>query len=680
MSHPPSSSSALHAADPDPSTSALQPTAVKTNAPAVAPIVSHFKIGMNHKKYLDAHDGKVFCHLPPRVITSPNAPTIPRPFVYEDEPVQCRADGRYGYVLIYQWPQMFCEEYLWGVAYPVRGMYWEMDPLARLWWTPTYADFVPLPDTTLVVSFISQEKRNDLGKVQEVVKNHYTVYKRSKVPEHNPRDQGEQIMLIMRNNYNHLNCFPLTWRDIITAVAEFQCSAMECLAYFNYHQNILPSVQTPAFPYPNYNPYWMGAFTCDPGVTETLFHTGIPVWLIRHEDTVTSSISLLAKVMPREPDVVLSMFTNPIKHFARPFPDQMETWQATLTTAAGTSTAGPSMAGPSSAGPQSGPDHKGKRKQRANQTAPYPPSSNLLTESHLRDRWVEVDHSLLPPKQNGWASALQKASRDEKHVTHQLAPGYRYPEPTVFANVGAPASHKRYLANWLALRPAWFAHITAKPTVLPTPPMWCSFLNSQLGDAASTTKAGIKKTEARVFFANALGDVPDGASTWAGDATVGFCGTTVQIASLADPPLPLVHTILWELAELSFWLDLLALDKALVPQLWEAPTRQAQYSAIFSLEVIGGTWDTPLPQQHEGLFWGVLNNPRALGFADAFRFLLSGWPSAPQGIEEPLLVSTPQNELQKKVNMLMEFYVQTFFFSTGRPPIVSRGYPGSWVV
>lgn len=303
----------------------------------------------------------------------------------------------------------------------------------------------------------------------------------------------------------------------------------------------------------------------------------------------------------------------------------------------------------------------------------------MLTEPQLRDRWVEVDHSLLPPKQNGWAAALQKASRDETRVTHRLPAGYRYPEPTVFANVGAPASRKRYLANWLALRPTWLARIAAEPTVLPTPPMWRMFLNSQPGDTTSTTRAGAKKAEARAFFADALGDVPDGASTWAGDATVGFRGTAVQIASLADPPLPLVHAVLWELAELSFRSDLLALDKALVPQLWDAPIREAQYLAVFSSEVIGGTWDTPLPQQHQGLFWGALSNPRALDFADAFRLLLSAWPSAPRGIEEPLLVTIPQNELQKKVNMLMEFYVQTFFFSTGRPPVVPRGYPGSWV-
>ncbi|KIJ04908.1 hypothetical protein PAXINDRAFT_21807 [Paxillus involutus ATCC 200175] len=420
MSHP-ASTSAAHAAEPEPSTSSLHATAVKTNAPAVAPLPSRFKIGTNHKKYLDAHDGKVFCHIPPRVITSPNTPSIPRPFVYENEPVQCRADSRYGYVNIYQWPQMFCEEYPWGVAYPVKGMYWETDPLARLWWTPTYADFVPLADTTLVVGFLSQEKRNELNKVQDGVKNQYMLYKKSKVPERNPRNQGERIMLIMRNNYNHLDRFPLTWRDIITAVTEFQRSAMECFAYFDYHQMILPSVQTPVFPYPEYNPYWLGAFTCDPGVAETLFRAGVPVWLIRHEDTMTANTSLLAKVVPREPEVVLAMFTNPVKHFARPFPvryvgpsnyerslacrrflrqDQMETWQVTPTNAAGTSTAGPSMAGPSSAGTQSAPNRQAKRKQRANQKAPYPPSSNLLTEPQLRDRWG--GRSLPAPSQAKW--------------------------------------------------------------------------------------------------------------------------------------------------------------------------------------------------------------------------------------------------------------------------------------
>jgi hypothetical protein len=125
----------------------------------------------------------------------------------------------------------------------------------------------------------------------------------------------------------------------------------------------------------------MGAFTCDPSIVETLFRAGIPIWLIRHEDTITANTSLLAKVVPEESDIVLAIFTNSIKHFARPFPahyiwlsnyqhslacrrflrqDQMETCQATPTTAVETSTA-----------IQFGPNHKAKHQQRSNQTAPY---------------------------------------------------------------------------------------------------------------------------------------------------------------------------------------------------------------------------------------------------------------------------------------------------------------------
>ncbi|KIJ21104.1 hypothetical protein PAXINDRAFT_6884 [Paxillus involutus ATCC 200175] len=373
-SHP-ASTSAAHAAEPEPSTSSLHATAVKTNAPR------HSTSALTFQDWNESQEVKVFCHIPPQVITSPNAPSIPRPFVYENKPVQCRADGRYGYVNIYQWPQMFCEEYPWGVVYPVKGMYWETDPLVHLGWMPTYTNFIPLADTTLVVGFLSQEKCNKFNKVQDIVKNRYMLYKKSKVPKRNPRDQGKWIMLIMRNNYNHLNCFPLTWRDIITAVAEFQRSVMECFTYFDYHQMILPSVQTPACPYPEYNPYWLGAFTCDPGVAETLFRAGVPVWLIRHEDTFTRPFPV-HYVGPSNYEHSLACC-----RFLRQ--DQMETWQVTPTNAAGTFTAGPLMAGPSSAGTQSALNRQAKHKQRANQKVSYPPLSNLLTEPQLIDSVTE---------------------------------------------------------------------------------------------------------------------------------------------------------------------------------------------------------------------------------------------------------------------------------------------------
>ncbi|KIJ57974.1 hypothetical protein HYDPIDRAFT_103505, partial [Hydnomerulius pinastri MD-312] len=112
----------------------------------------------------------------------------------------------------------------------------------------------------------------------------------------------------MRHTFNHIERFPLTWCDVVSAVAEFQRASMECLAYFDYYQIILPRLVTPKFPYPEYNPLWMGAFTGDLGVAEKLSRAGVPAWFIRHEDTVTNKTNLLGKVKPHEPDAVLAMF------------------------------------------------------------------------------------------------------------------------------------------------------------------------------------------------------------------------------------------------------------------------------------------------------------------------------------------------------------------------------------
>ncbi|KIJ59574.1 hypothetical protein HYDPIDRAFT_33102 [Hydnomerulius pinastri MD-312] len=182
------------------------------------------------------------------------------------------------------------------------------------------------------------------------------------------------------------------------------------------------------------------------------------------------------------------------------------------------------------------------------------------------------------------------------------------------------------------------------------------------------------------MFGGALGDVPAGASTWAGDRTVGFRGTAVQISSLADPSLPLVRAILWELAELSFRSDLLAVDKAIILQLWDenSAEREATYNAIFPSEVVGGTWDAPLPTSHVGLFIGRFSDPAVIGYANAFQRLMSVWPDAPVWFSEPLVVSMPERDINRKAFGMMLFYVETFFFSTGRPPVVPRQYPGSW--
>ncbi|KAF8833562.1 hypothetical protein BDN67DRAFT_1017405 [Paxillus ammoniavirescens] len=64
----------------------------------------------------DVHDAQALCHLPPLAITSPNVGWVPRPFLFEDKPVQAHADGRFGTVDIYQWLQLYDNQWPWSVA------------------------------------------------------------------------------------------------------------------------------------------------------------------------------------------------------------------------------------------------------------------------------------------------------------------------------------------------------------------------------------------------------------------------------------------------------------------------------------------------------------------------------------------------------------------------------------
>jgi hypothetical protein len=188
-----------------------------------------------------------------------------------------------------------------------------------------------------------------------------------------------------------------------------------------------------------------------------------------------------------------------------------------------------------------------------------------------RDKWVDLQHLLLPPHHPDWANALEKGG---KPLTPRImGAGYLLPEPAVFASVQSPESRKQFFANWLLLCPLWFGHVLADPSMVPpSPKIWRGFLNSKLSanTSASSSMARTIAVQSGVtsFFGGLLPELGD-ASTWAGDNTVTFQNHAITISSLANPPLQVSQAILWELSERSFHFELLTLNKNLVPQVWE---------------------------------------------------------------------------------------------------------------
>ncbi|KAN0101333.1 hypothetical protein V8E55_001317, partial [Tylopilus felleus] len=80
------------------------------------------------------------------VITSPNATWVPRIYLGK-EPIQIHADGHFGYIDPYQWPQYHSVDYPWSVAILSKTYHASPSQISWVWYTPRYDHFVLQKDS-----------------------------------------------------------------------------------------------------------------------------------------------------------------------------------------------------------------------------------------------------------------------------------------------------------------------------------------------------------------------------------------------------------------------------------------------------------------------------------------------------------------------------------------------------
>ncbi|KAF9235688.1 hypothetical protein BU15DRAFT_77713 [Melanogaster broomeanus] len=192
-----------------------------------------------------------------------------------------------------------------------------------------------------------------------------------------------------------------------------------------------------------------------------------------------------------------------------------------------------------------------------------------------RDKWAELDATNMPLAFPQWLAAFKHVDKNPARVVKGMVDsGYRFPEPALLITPASPQRQKLFCANWLAARGLWISRIDHHPpSPLPVPQTWRDFLNSIPSNLAAdnaTTRSAQEKLAAKTLFGDGLVHLQG--ETWAGQDTVLWRRQKIPIATLEDPPAHLMRSILWEIYELSFRYELLALDQAMVPRLWtEAP-------------------------------------------------------------------------------------------------------------
>ena len=152
----------------------------------------------------------------------------------------------------------------------------------------------------------------------------------------------------------------------------------------------------------------------------------------------------------------------------------------------------------------------------------------------------------------------------------------------------------------------------------------------------------------------------------------------INFATLSDPPPCLICAILWKVYELGFWFKLLALDQALIPELWKKflMTRRDSFNGIFPTPCGQPFWCAPLFKSASslGLMDYLTDNSNTLQCLSIF---FMGWSDAPSSLNAtPFSLSGIQLQLWEfeQASRVTMVYVKTFYQHFGHAPLIPHQF------
>ncbi|EJF62122.1 hypothetical protein DICSQDRAFT_169692 [Dichomitus squalens LYAD-421 SS1] len=278
----------------------------------------------------------------------------------------------------------------------------------------------------------------------------------------------------------------------------------------------------------------------------------------------------------------------------------------------------------------------------------------------------------MPPPIPSGSEAMSTVDRSMPARAADQLWGYWIPEPALLLGAKDEARQIRYLTNWVRARLIWLylLRVPGSRACQVGPQLWRTFLNGVPEDPTSTTRNGKRVFAIKNIFGEVVADDQFDPDT---DAPVDWHGTQFQRV-----PETLAPGIIWEVFELGFRYELLALDRYLRPSKSQSRPDETLREDLLA-NVFPGSWlravDT-LPSAHSpGLFAALPQ--RRVSALNAFRMVLMRWPGCPSSITSasPLQFSDSTETVLDLERHLAMFYVDTFFLYSGRAPIVPHLYP-----
>ncbi|KAG1738079.1 uncharacterized protein EDB91DRAFT_1054753 [Suillus paluster] len=594
----------------------------------------------------DAHAVAVQGNL---VITTLNMDFVPAFHHFEEENVQARADGRFGAIDCFQWPQAYDN------AFP------SPHPLHWAWFTPTQEDFKPIPGTSFPVGTLASDKVEGLDSLCKLAEKRVQDWRANRQGKN---DAVVSRILSLQHGVSCLKMHPLTFRDLLMFVTDAQRLFLEIYSFMEWILLAQPHM-TAGDSTSVVNSEWMGAFTHDSNMCNKLYIAGIPIWYVRTMAYIPSNMTVKQPVLLTRPDqIILSMYAEGNK--VRPYeiiyhgPGGYNRQLHVRHLYGGTTFKDPEP-GPSS-GPSSGSSSAPNVKDAW-------PAHHIQSAESITDKWKDPESPYFPPSKLHWDDALKRCIKDSSRVRtpYLIDRGYRFPEPGLLVSPKLPERLQGYIATWLACRPLWIGRVDHNPPHnYPSPQLWRDFLVLTVAEK----RKGMMKDLFGDDMVDSHGDL------FAPEGMVEFRGEQVPVASLAHPPQLLAQKITWELFELGFRYELRDLNRHLAKGRWaeDLVGREQLLHAIFPGEAGLVMWSEPFPTDNYGMWNNTLIG--VLPYLESFRQLLCSWDDVPPLLTSPLIQENfTDTKWWEVACTATAFYVQTFFDHFGRPPVVPHLLP-----
>ena len=288
-----------------------------------------------------------------------------------------------------------------------------------------------------------------------------------------------------------------------------------------------------------------------------------------------------------------------------------------------------------------------------------PKSSNPPTG---RDKFDVYESPLMPLPIPVWRDALKAVKRDEPPASYNTR--YLFPEAAIFASTN-DVRRAKFFATWNVFRPAcilrvFLAESSASPL---SGQQWRDFLLDGLLARSREPNLVRQREQVKAIFANALDELNIELCPPPSD----YCPTV---------PVDEAQATLWELTELNFRFELLALDAHAsgLSSNQDEHERQAMVLRCFnvpSLIVVDAQRPNVGLQAHD---WR-----ERLPFLLALRALMRDWDGLkPTPLLQPDLASHDmytEAEVQQLEHHVARFYTQTFYRLFGRAAVIPTQLP-----